>query len=98
MSRQIDLCAEELHNSVPSAVAIQSDIAPATDYLGNMLKDRKWRADRNGPWWKSLTEKAEKNKQSVHVSITLIALWNLRFQMWLIVAHMYSFTAYVDGH
>ncbi|XP_020290209.1 2-hydroxyacyl-CoA lyase 1 [Pseudomyrmex gracilis] len=63
---QIDLCAEELHNSVPAAVAIQSDIAPATDYLANALKDHKWRADRNDLWWKSLTEKAEKNKQSVY--------------------------------
>ncbi|XP_012218424.1 2-hydroxyacyl-CoA lyase 1 [Linepithema humile] len=63
---QIDLCAEELHNSVPSAVAIQSDIAPATEYLMNTLKTQKWCVDRNDPWWKDLAAKAEKNKQLVH--------------------------------
>ncbi|XP_029676850.1 2-hydroxyacyl-CoA lyase 1 [Formica exsecta] len=63
---QIDLCAEELHNSVPSAVAIQSDIAPATEYLMNVLKSRKWHVDRNDSWWKDLAAKIEKNKQLVH--------------------------------
>ncbi|KMQ93996.1 2-hydroxyacyl- lyase 1-like protein [Lasius niger] len=63
---QIDLCAEELHNSVPSAVAIQSDIAPATQYLMHMLKSRKWHVDRNDSWWKDLAAKIEKNKQLVH--------------------------------
>ncbi|XP_072760372.1 2-hydroxyacyl-CoA lyase 1-like [Anoplolepis gracilipes] len=63
---QIDLCAEELHNSVPSAVAIQSDIAPATKYLMNVLKSRKWHVDRNGSWWKNLEAKSEKNKQLIH--------------------------------
>ncbi|CAL1682935.1 unnamed protein product [Lasius platythorax] len=63
---QIDLCAEELHNSVPSAVAIQSDIAPATQYLMNALKSRKWHIDRNDSWWKDLAAKIEKNKQLVH--------------------------------
>ncbi|EFN63107.1 2-hydroxyacyl-CoA lyase 1 [Camponotus floridanus] len=62
---QIDLCAEELHNSVPSAVAIQSDIAPATKYLINALKGRKWHVDRNDLWWKDLAAKIEKNKQLV---------------------------------
>ncbi|KYN00158.1 2-hydroxyacyl-CoA lyase 1 [Cyphomyrmex costatus] len=63
----IDLCAEELHNSVLSAVAIQSDIAPATEYLSNALRSRKWCIDQNNhPWWKELAAKAEQNKQSVH--------------------------------
>lgn len=63
---QIDLCAEELHNSVPSAVAIQSDIAPAMEYLMNVLKNRKWHVDRNDSWWKDLAAKTEKNKQVVN--------------------------------
>ncbi|KAL6438544.1 hypothetical protein ACFW04_004544 [Cataglyphis niger] len=63
---QIDLCAEELHNSVPSAVAIQSDIAPATEYLTNVLKNQKWHVDRKNSWWKDLATKIEKNKQLVH--------------------------------
>ncbi|EFN77971.1 2-hydroxyacyl-CoA lyase 1 [Harpegnathos saltator] len=63
---QIDLCAEELHNSVPSAVAIQSDIAPATNLLACALKSRKWRVDRRGTWWSELVEKVKKNKQLLH--------------------------------
>ncbi|KAL6259839.1 hypothetical protein P5V15_009749 [Pogonomyrmex californicus] len=63
---QIDLCAEELHNSVPSTVAIQSDIAPATKYLTDALKSRKWHVDRNNSWWKELEAKADQNRMSVH--------------------------------
>ncbi|XP_032691175.1 2-hydroxyacyl-CoA lyase 1 [Odontomachus brunneus] len=63
---QIDLCAEELHNSVPSAVAIQSDVAPAVEILTNALKSRKWHVDRRGAWWNQLTTQAEKNKKFLH--------------------------------
>lgn len=63
---QIDLCVEELHNSVPSAVAIQSDIGPATEYLLNALEAQKWHVDQNNSWWKNLTAQAVNNKQVVH--------------------------------
>ncbi|CAK9799359.1 2-hydroxyacyl-CoA lyase 1 [Anthophora quadrimaculata] len=62
---QIDLCPEELHNSVSSAVAIQSDISTAVDGLVTILKERKWTMEKNNPWWKDLLAKANKNKTMV---------------------------------
>ncbi|CAK9828362.1 2-hydroxyacyl-CoA lyase 1 [Anthophora retusa] len=62
---QIDLCPEELHNSVSSAVAIQSDISTAVDGLVTILKERKWTMEKNNPWWKDLLVKANKNKTMV---------------------------------
>ncbi|XP_012154414.1 2-hydroxyacyl-CoA lyase [Megachile rotundata] len=63
---QIDLCPEELHNSVPSAVAIQSDISTAVDCLVGILKERKWAIEKSNPWWKDLVAKSSKNKALVH--------------------------------
>ncbi|XP_014486175.1 PREDICTED: 2-hydroxyacyl-CoA lyase 1 [Dinoponera quadriceps] len=63
---QIDLCAEELHNSVSSAVAVQSDILPAAELLTSALKSRRWRVDLHGAWWSELTAKAKKNKEFLH--------------------------------
>ncbi|XP_076167522.1 2-hydroxyacyl-CoA lyase [Ptiloglossa arizonensis] len=63
---QIDLCPEELHNSIPSAVAIQSDLSTAVEYLVSILEARKWSLDGNNPWWKDLLAKANKNKAMVH--------------------------------
>lgn len=63
---QIDLCPEELHNSVPSAVAIQSDISTAVDCLVGILKGRKWSIEKSNPWWKDLVAKSNKNKALVH--------------------------------
>ncbi|XP_076632544.1 2-hydroxyacyl-CoA lyase [Colletes latitarsis] len=73
---QVDLCPEELHNSVPSAVAIQSDVSTAVDCLVNVLKARKWFVDGNNPWWRDLLAKANKNKavvqrMSMDVSVPL---------------------------
>ncbi|XP_043265256.1 2-hydroxyacyl-CoA lyase 1 isoform X2 [Colletes gigas] len=62
---QVDLCPEELHNSVPSAVAIQSDVSTAVDSLVNVLKARKWFVEGNSPWWRDLLAKANKNKAVV---------------------------------
>ncbi|XP_029048831.1 2-hydroxyacyl-CoA lyase 1 [Osmia bicornis bicornis] len=63
---QIDLCPEELHNSVSSAIAIQSDISTAVDCLVTVLKERKWSIERSNPWWKDLLAKANKNKTLVN--------------------------------
>lgn len=62
---QIDLCPEELHNSVSSAVAIQSDVSTAVECLVASLKARKWTFERNSPWWKDLLVKSDKNKTMV---------------------------------
>lgn len=63
---QIDLCAEELHNSLPSTVAIQSDLVAGTECLVNVLKARKWSIDESSPWWKDLAANSQKNKESVY--------------------------------
>ncbi|KOC66092.1 2-hydroxyacyl-CoA lyase 1 [Habropoda laboriosa] len=62
---QIDFCPEELHNSVSSAVAIQSDISTAVDGLVTILKERKWTIEKNNPWWKDLVVKSKKNKAMI---------------------------------
>lgn len=59
---QVDLCPEELHNSISSAVAIQSDISTATDSLVTILKERKWFVEESNPWWKDLQARSNKNK------------------------------------
>ncbi|XP_050469402.1 2-hydroxyacyl-CoA lyase 1 isoform X1 [Bombus huntii] len=73
---QVDLCPEELHNSVPSAIAIQSDISTTVDSLVTILKERKWFVEENSPWWKDLLAKSNKNraiiqKMSMDVSVPL---------------------------
>jgi len=62
---QVDLCAEELHNSVQSAVAIQSDIVPFTEALVEKLSAAQYKFDKNAPWWKDLNAKCEANKTAV---------------------------------
>ncbi|XP_076669905.1 2-hydroxyacyl-CoA lyase [Andrena cerasifolii] len=63
---QIDLCPEELHNSIPSAVAIQSDVSTAVECLVTILKSLKWSIHRSSPWWQDLLAKSNKNKAMVH--------------------------------
>ncbi|KAG7198713.1 hypothetical protein KM043_001704 [Ampulex compressa] len=62
---QIDLCAEELHNSVPSAVAIQSDVATGVQCLVNSLRSKNFSLNKNGEWWKNITSRSDKNKAFV---------------------------------
>ncbi|CAL7940457.1 unnamed protein product [Xylocopa violacea] len=62
---QVDLCPEELHNSVSSAVAIQSDISTAAHGIFTILKKYKWSIDKNNSWWKNLLTKSDKNKAIV---------------------------------
>ncbi|XP_031849453.1 2-hydroxyacyl-CoA lyase isoform X2 [Nomia melanderi] len=63
---QVDICPEELHNSVPSAVAIQSDVSTAVECLDNTLKTRSWFVEKSNPWWKDLLAKSMKNRETVH--------------------------------
>lgn len=62
---QVDVSAEELHNSIRSHVAVQSDIVPFGDALLNEISKVKFRLDEKNPWWKELREKCEKNQQTV---------------------------------
>ncbi|KAI4502287.1 hypothetical protein M0802_002969 [Mischocyttarus mexicanus] len=62
---QVDLCAEELHNSVPSTVAIQADIKCTAESLIKALQHRKWSVAENTQWCNELRSKADKNKKIV---------------------------------
>ncbi|KAK9695968.1 Thiamine pyrophosphate enzyme, C-terminal TPP binding domain [Popillia japonica] len=59
---QIDICAEELNNSVNSAVAIQTDIKPAILQLLQILESRKYVFDRKNDWWNQLNKKCSDNR------------------------------------
>ncbi|XP_049800666.1 2-hydroxyacyl-CoA lyase 1 isoform X1 [Schistocerca nitens] len=62
---QVDICAEELHNSVASAVAIQSDVRVAATQLATLLQSKAWKFPKTSNWWKLLDKKCSDNKKSV---------------------------------
>lgn len=64
---QVDICPEELHNSVLSSVAVHSDIVPFTEMLfGNLIKRRLFFRESN-PWWIELAAKCELNRKNTLV-------------------------------
>lgn len=65
---QVDICPEELHNSVKAAVGIQSDIKPAVAQILDQLKKKRFVFDRNSEWWNALRKKCQENKVGVDVS------------------------------
>jgi 2-hydroxyacyl-CoA lyase 1 len=62
---QVDICAEEMHNSIKSSVAVQSDIGPFTELLLEEMTKRNFRFNQNSAWWKELEVKCTKNKAAV---------------------------------
>ncbi|XP_014262313.1 2-hydroxyacyl-CoA lyase 1 [Cimex lectularius] len=60
---QIDICAEELNNSILSGVAIQSDVNVAVSLLNDNLKN--WTFDENSAWWAKLIQKCSTNISTV---------------------------------
>lgn len=68
---QIDVCAEELNNSVKSAVGIQSDIKPAVEQILHGLKQRNFYFHGNSEWWNVLKKKCSDNKISITVRLIL---------------------------
>lgn len=60
---QVDLCAEELHNSIPSAVAIQSDIFPFAKQLLDKIGN--FNIAKSSDWWTTLKQKCEINRKTV---------------------------------
>ena len=56
---QVELSAEELHNSVQSALGLQGDIAATVRELTSQLGD--WRYPDSAPWWETLRQKVEQN-------------------------------------
>lgn len=62
---QIDVNAEEMNNSIKSAVTIQSDIKPAVTQLVARLQSSKFVFSEGSQWWKRLRVKCEGNKKGV---------------------------------
>lgn len=62
---QVDICPEELHNSILSAVGVQSDLNPFVEQLIGHLTKHKFRFQNKESWWKELQEKCDKNKKAV---------------------------------
>ena len=58
---QVDICAEELHNSVQSAVGLQGDIGEVLKQFSALPSNQKWKFPREHNWWKELHEKMSNN-------------------------------------
>lgn len=63
---QVDVVAEEMHNSIKSFCGIQSDLLPFSDLIVDELSRRKFRFDESAEWWKELDDKCDKNKKTVN--------------------------------
>nr|CAD7399097.1 unnamed protein product [Timema cristinae] len=62
---QIDVCAEELHNSVSVKVAIQADIREAVKQLTSELTSNNWVHPPAAKWFPTLQLKCENNRATV---------------------------------
>uniref|UniRef100_A0A0K8TT28 2-hydroxyacyl-CoA lyase n=1 Tax=Tabanus bromius TaxID=304241 RepID=A0A0K8TT28_TABBR len=62
---QVDLCAEELHNSVTSAIAVQSNIKTFVHALSEKLYQRNFIFSSKSAWWLILETKREQNKAAI---------------------------------
>nr|CAD7412274.1 unnamed protein product [Timema poppensis] len=62
---QIDICAEELHNSVSAKVAIHADIREAVKQLTSELISNNWVHPPAAKWFPTLQLKCENNRATV---------------------------------
>ena len=63
---QVDIQVEEMHNSIMSHCAIQSDLVPFSDLFVDEMSRRKFRLNETDAWWKELNEKCDKNRKTVN--------------------------------
>lgn len=63
---QVDIQVEEMHNSVLSRCAIQSDLLPFADLFVDELARRKFRLKKSDPWLQELFDKCDKNRKTVN--------------------------------
>lgn len=61
----VDICAEELHNSVPAKVAVQADIGVFIRQLIEEISSQAWAFRVTNPWWGQLNSKSNENKAAV---------------------------------
>jgi 2-hydroxyacyl-CoA lyase 1 len=62
---QVDITAEEMHNSVKSRIAIMSDLVPFLDALIDQFTKKHFRLNENNQWWNELSDKCDKNQETV---------------------------------
>lgn len=62
---QVDLMAEEMHNSIRSHVAVQSDMVPFAEQFIDGLSKNKYRLPEQDPWWTELLTKCDQNRMTV---------------------------------
>ncbi|XP_055698831.1 2-hydroxyacyl-CoA lyase 1 [Phlebotomus papatasi] len=62
---QVDLCPEEMHNSILSRVAVQSDILPFAEGLFMKLAQKRFIFNGEKDWWKELKGQCMKNQKTV---------------------------------
>lgn len=85
---QVDICAEEMHNSVQSEVAIQSDIVPFLNQLNEKFTDNNFKFSDSGLWWKALRDKCELNKKTVE---KMIEDESLPLNYYTVFKHLHDF-------
>lgn len=61
----MDLCAEEMHNSIRSQVAVQSDILPFSEHMLEQLLGQNYKFNDESDWWKLLRNKCDVNRLAV---------------------------------
>lgn len=62
---QVDLCAEEMHNSVRAEVAVQSDLLPFAEHLLEQLLGQNYKFNDESEWWRTLRAKCAANREAV---------------------------------
>uniref|UniRef100_A0A1B0CFZ4 2-hydroxyacyl-CoA lyase n=1 Tax=Lutzomyia longipalpis TaxID=7200 RepID=A0A1B0CFZ4_LUTLO len=60
---QADLCPEEMHNSIRSHIAVQTDIVPFVDALFMKIAQKRFTFTREKDWWKALREQCSKTRR-----------------------------------
>lgn len=68
---QVDLQPEELHNSVLSSVAVQSDVNVFVQLMLKSLDKYEFTFEDSQPWWKELQTKCENNRKTVDKMVSL---------------------------
>lgn len=66
---QVDICPEEFHNSISSALAIYGDVCQTAKLLNFLLLKQNWSFSLLSPWWTKLLEKCQTNRMTVQKSI-----------------------------
>jgi 2-hydroxyacyl-CoA lyase 1 len=62
---QVDIQPEEMHNSIKSQIAIQSDLLSFADLFVDEVSKKKFKLSPTHAWWKELNEKCNKNREAV---------------------------------